>query len=181
MKSYLLVLTGLASLSCGLLLTGCTSTDYGNTSPYHPGPVVGKTVGNAAGVVAGNVAGLGVGVVEGAAHGIAAPFNPELSHGALLAHGNHIRWPDNSSALRYFGGSIWPPGEHAGADGKSQAAAGNGTAAGSTGTPVPAPAALQPPTAHPNNLIFQPRKNYANIHLLSAGRRFPDRRIIVCR
>ena len=51
MKSHRLILVGFASLS-GLLFAGCTSTDYGNTSPYHPGPVVGKTVGNAAGVAA---------------------------------------------------------------------------------------------------------------------------------
>lgn len=75
MKSQRLIFVGLASLS-GLLLTGCTSTDYGHTSPYHPGPVVGKTVGTAAGVAAGNVVGAGVGVVEGAAVGAAAPFNP---------------------------------------------------------------------------------------------------------
>jgi hypothetical protein len=75
MNSHRLILFGFALLS-GLLLTGCTSTDYGNTSPYHPGPVVGKTVGNAAGVVAGNAVGAGVGVVEGAAVGAAAPFNP---------------------------------------------------------------------------------------------------------
>ena len=76
MKSHFLILTGLVSLSCGLLLNGCSRTDYGHTSPYHPGPVVGKTVGNDVGVVAGNVAGVGVGVVEGVAHGVAAPFNP---------------------------------------------------------------------------------------------------------
>lgn len=75
MKSHYLFLVGLASLS-SLLLTGCTSTDYGNTSPYHPGPVAGKTVGTAAGVVAGNVVGAGVGAAEGVAHGVAAPFNP---------------------------------------------------------------------------------------------------------
>jgi hypothetical protein len=76
MKFYLLILTGLASLSCGLLLTGCTNTEGGHTSPYHPGPVVGKTVGEGVGVVAGNVAGAGVGVVEGTVNGAAAPFNP---------------------------------------------------------------------------------------------------------
>ena len=76
MKFYPLILTGLASLSCGLLLAGCTSTEYGNTSPYQPGPVAGKTVGNAVGVTAGNVAGFGVGTVEGTAHGLAAPFDP---------------------------------------------------------------------------------------------------------
>jgi len=67
---------GAVLLSGGLLLAGCSRTDYGGTSPYHPGPVAGKTVGNAVGVAAGNVAGFGVGTVEGVAHGMAAPFNP---------------------------------------------------------------------------------------------------------
>jgi hypothetical protein len=75
MNSHRLVLMGLALLS-SLSLIGCSSTDYGNTSPYHPGPVVGKTIGNAAGVVAGNSVGLGVGIVEGTVAGAAAPFNP---------------------------------------------------------------------------------------------------------
>lgn len=70
------ILPGLAALFCGLLFAGCARTDYGHTSPYHPGPVAGKTVGNAVGVTAGNVAGFGVGVVEGTAAGMAAPFNP---------------------------------------------------------------------------------------------------------
>jgi hypothetical protein len=73
MKSYRLIPTMLASLSCGLLLTGCASS---HTSPYHPGPVAGQAVGTGVGVVAGNVAGFGVGVVEGTAHGVAAPFDP---------------------------------------------------------------------------------------------------------
>lgn len=76
MKSLHLLVVGFASLSLGLLFAGCTHTDYGNTSPYHPGPVVGKTVGTGVGVVAGNAVGLGVGVVEGAAVGVAAPFDP---------------------------------------------------------------------------------------------------------
>jgi hypothetical protein len=71
------VLVGFASVLAGLLLAGCSHTDYGGTSPYHPGPVVGKTVGTAVGVTAGNVVGAGVGVVEGAAAGAAAPFNPD--------------------------------------------------------------------------------------------------------
>jgi len=65
----------MAAAVCVSLLTGC-NTEYGHTSPYHPGPVVGQTVGNAAGVVAGNVVGVGVGAVEGTAHGLAAPFDP---------------------------------------------------------------------------------------------------------
>jgi hypothetical protein len=76
MKFYRPILTAFAALSCGLL-TGCTATDdYGSTSPYHPGPVAGKTAGNAVGVAAGNVAGFGVGAVEGVGHGLAAPFDP---------------------------------------------------------------------------------------------------------
>ena len=75
MKSYRLFLLGVVSLSCGLLLVGCSRTDYGGTSPYHPGPVAGKTVGNAVGVTAGNVAGFGVGAAEGVVHGVAAPFD----------------------------------------------------------------------------------------------------------
>jgi hypothetical protein len=76
MKSYRLFLPGLGLLSCGLLLAGCTHTDYGTTSPYHPGPVAGQTVGNAVGVTAGNVAGFGVGAAEGVVHGVVAPFDP---------------------------------------------------------------------------------------------------------
>ena len=45
-------------------------------SPYQPGPVAGKAVGNGVGVVAGNVAGAGVGVVQGTAAGAASVFNP---------------------------------------------------------------------------------------------------------
>jgi hypothetical protein len=76
MKTYRLFLFALVSLSSGLLLVGCTHTDYGTGSPYHPGPVAGKEVGNAVGVTAGNVAGFGVGVAEGVAHGAVAPFDP---------------------------------------------------------------------------------------------------------
>ena len=65
----------IVSVSILISGTGCR-TDYGDTSPYHPGPVVGKTAGVTVGVVAGNAAGLGVGVVEGVAHGVAAPFDP---------------------------------------------------------------------------------------------------------
>lgn len=77
MKSYRLLLPAAALLSGSLLLVGCTHTDYGTGSPYHPGPVAGKTVGNVVGVTAGNVAGFGVGAVEGTVAGAAAPFNPD--------------------------------------------------------------------------------------------------------
>jgi hypothetical protein len=58
------------------VLAGCANTEYGHTSPYHPGPVAGQTVGNAAGAVVGNTVGAGVGAVEGTAQGFAAPFTP---------------------------------------------------------------------------------------------------------
>lgn len=69
-------IAGLAAAFSGFLLTGCANTEYGHTSPYHPGPVAGKAVGNAAGVAAGNAVGFGVGAVEGTAQGLAAPFDP---------------------------------------------------------------------------------------------------------
>lgn len=59
----------------GLLQCGCTTEGHSLTSPYHPGPVVGETIGNGVGVVAGNVAGVGVGAAEGLAKGAAAPFD----------------------------------------------------------------------------------------------------------
>lgn len=76
MKSQRLILVGLVSLF-GLPLIGCTSAKNRGTSPYHPGPVAGKTAGYAVGVTAGNVVGAGVGAVQGAAAGVAAPFNPD--------------------------------------------------------------------------------------------------------
>lgn len=73
---YQIISVGMTSLCLSFFLIGCANAEYGHTSPYQPGPVVGKAVGNAAGVVAGNAAGLGVGVVEGTAAGLAAPFDP---------------------------------------------------------------------------------------------------------
>jgi hypothetical protein len=75
-KAYRVILSGIILPAAGLLLAGCANTEYGHTSPYHPGPVIGQGIGNAAGVVAGNAAGIGVGAVEGAAAGLAAPFDP---------------------------------------------------------------------------------------------------------
>jgi hypothetical protein len=56
------------------LAAGC-STPSPTTSSYHPGPVVGRTVGTGVGVVAGNAAGLVVGTTEGVVQGMAAPFD----------------------------------------------------------------------------------------------------------
>lgn len=133
MKSCFLILTGFASLSCGLLLTGCSSTDYGHTSPYQPGPVAGKTVGTAVGVTAGNVAGFGVGTVEGVAHGMAAPFNPDYHmvrywRTETTADGRTIQVPYDVLVDQY-GRPVKMPAP--------------------TGNPKPPPAVTAPPPAAP--------------------------------
>jgi hypothetical protein len=70
MKFFRFILTGLPVAAVAALSAGCASTDYGSSNPYQPGPVAGKTAGNAVGVVAGNVAGFGAGTVEGVGHGV---------------------------------------------------------------------------------------------------------------
>ena len=74
MNAHHKILTRLAVLSGGLLLTGCGTS---HTSPYQPGPVAGQAVGYGVGTVAGNVAGFGVGAVQGTASGIGNSFNPD--------------------------------------------------------------------------------------------------------
>lgn len=74
MKSYLFLFMA-AGLS-SWFTTGCANNASSHTSPYHPGPVAGRSVGTAVGVVAGNAVGAGVGAVEGTAQGFAAPFDP---------------------------------------------------------------------------------------------------------
>ena len=71
MKFSILILAMAAASLCA----GC-KTDYGNGSPYEPGPVAGKVTGNAIGTAAGNVEGFGVGVVQGTSAGIHQTMNP---------------------------------------------------------------------------------------------------------
>lgn len=59
----------------GMALSGCSTQRHALTSPYHPGPVVGQTLGTGVGVVGGNVAGAAVGLGEGVVRGATAPFN----------------------------------------------------------------------------------------------------------
>lgn len=75
MKHNRLLLTGFSALSVALLGTGCRTGPTYTTSPYHPGPVIGRNLGEGVGVVAGNVAGVGVGFTEGVVTGVAAPFD----------------------------------------------------------------------------------------------------------
>ncbi len=74
MKVHNLPFVGLAALSVALLSAGCSTPSY-TTSPYHPGPVIGRGLGTGVGVVAGNAAGTAVGFGEGVVAGVAAPFD----------------------------------------------------------------------------------------------------------
>ena len=56
-------------------VVGCSTQNHTLTSPYHPGPVIGQTLGTGVGVVGGNAVGAGVGIGEGVVKGAAAPFN----------------------------------------------------------------------------------------------------------
>ena len=94
-----IALCGAAAVAAGLLAGGCTTPSY-TTSSYHPGPVVGRTVGAGVGVVAGNTAGVVVGATEGLAGGIAAPFDTETHvvrrwHTEVTADGRTIQVPED--------------------------------------------------------------------------------------
>ncbi len=82
-----------------LLCSGCTSPSY-TTSPYQPGPVVGRAIGTGAGAVAGNAAGLVVGTGEGLVSGIAAPFDTTTHlvrrwHTEITPDGRTIQVPED--------------------------------------------------------------------------------------
>jgi hypothetical protein len=140
MKFYRPILTAFAALSCGLL-TGCTATDdYGSTSPYHPGPVAGKTAGNAVGVAAGNAVGFGVGAVEGVGHGMAAPFDPSYHmvrywRTETTADGRTIQVPYDLLVVQYGRPVIMP--------------APTGNPKPPPAAPQPSPAAVPPPATPP--------------------------------
>ena len=76
MRDLKALLIGPFAAMLGFCITGCQETKPGLTSPYHPGPATGRTVGYGVGVAAGNVAGAGVGLAEGAVSGAKAPFDP---------------------------------------------------------------------------------------------------------
>lgn len=73
MKMIHRVSPGLAAV-CTFLAAGCTKPGYA-TSPYHPGPALGRAVGTGVGAVGGNVVGVPVGFVEGTISGAAGPLN----------------------------------------------------------------------------------------------------------
>jgi len=101
MKHCNSLIGGGATIICGFLVAGCASPqEHTLTSPYHPGPVVGQTLGTGVGVVGGNVAGAGVGFTEGVVKGAAAPFNNTTRvvrhwHTETTADGRTIQVPED--------------------------------------------------------------------------------------
>jgi len=82
-----------------LLCTGCASPSY-TTTPYQPGPVVGRAIGAGAGAVVGNAAGAVVGAGEGLVGGIAAPFDTTTHivrrwHTEIMPDGRTIQVPED--------------------------------------------------------------------------------------
>ena len=74
MKTIHFVLICGIAIPVAVLCTGCASPSY-TTSPYQPGPVVGRAIGTGAGAVVGNAAGAVVGAGEGIVSGVVAPFD----------------------------------------------------------------------------------------------------------
>ena len=82
-----------------LLGAGCSSPSY-TTSPYQPGPQIGRAVGAGAGGVAGNAAGAVVGAGEGVVGGIVAPFDTTAHivrrwHTEITPDGRTIQVPED--------------------------------------------------------------------------------------
>lgn len=99
MNTNRLWMAGLFTATCGLLNFGCTSPSY-TTSPYHPGPVIGRGLGTGVGVVGGNVAGAAVGFTEGVVRGAAAPFDTTTRvvrrwHTETTSDGRTIQVPED--------------------------------------------------------------------------------------
>jgi len=100
MKLYRLLLVGSSAVTVVLLGAGCSTEPSYTTSPYHPGPVIGRNLGEGVGVVAGNVAGVGVGFTEGVVTGVAAPFDTttrtvRVWHTETTADGRTIQVPQD--------------------------------------------------------------------------------------
>lgn len=102
MNTNRLWMAGLFTATCGLLNFGCTSPSY-TTSPYHPGPVIGRGLGTGVGVVGGNVAGAAVGFTEGVVRGGSGSVRHHDPCRSPLAHRNHVRWSHHSGARRHPG------------------------------------------------------------------------------
>jgi len=89
----------LVMASLALLCTGCASPSY-TTSPYQPGPVVGRAIGTGAGAVVGNAAGAVVGAGEGIVSGVVAPFDTTTHlvrrwHAEITPDGRTIQVPED--------------------------------------------------------------------------------------
>ena len=83
-----------------IFITGCSTQSHTLTSPYHPGPAIGQTLGTGVGVVGGNTVGAGVGFGEGVVQGVAAPFDNTTRvvrrwHTETTADGRTIQVPED--------------------------------------------------------------------------------------
>lgn len=92
-------IVSLAGLNCALI-SGCSTSPSYTTSPYHPGPVIGRGLGTAVGATAGNVVGGGVAFGEGVVRGGAAPFDTTTHivrkwHTETTSDGRTIQVPED--------------------------------------------------------------------------------------
>ncbi|HUJ10568.1 MAG TPA: flagellar motor protein MotB [Verrucomicrobiae bacterium] len=98
MKAHDRNLVGTIAL-LGWLVTGCSTPSY-TTSPYQPGPQIGRAIGTGAGAVAGNAAGAVVGAGEGVVGGVVAPFDTTTRvvrrwHTEITPDGRTIQVPED--------------------------------------------------------------------------------------
>ena len=99
MKTNRITLARSIGALLALLCAGCASPSY-TTSPYQPGPVVGRAVGTGAGAVVGNAAGAVVGAGEGVVSGVMAPFDTTTHivrkwHTEVTPDGRTIQVPED--------------------------------------------------------------------------------------
>jgi hypothetical protein len=99
MKSRSPILIGSVTAMLGLFGGGCAGPSY-TTSPYHPGPAIGRAVGAGVGGIAGTAAGAAVGFGESAVGGVMAPFDTTTRvvrrwHTEVTPDGRTIQVPED--------------------------------------------------------------------------------------
>jgi hypothetical protein len=99
MQPYSRIFIGLLTAMLGLFGAGCTNPSY-TTSPYHPGPAIGRAVGTGVGGVAGTAAGAAVGFGESTVGGVMAPFDTTTHivrrwHTEVTPDGRTIQVPED--------------------------------------------------------------------------------------
>lgn len=99
MKANHSIPIGFIAALLALLGPGCPGPSY-TTSPYHPGPAIGRAVGTAVGGVAGTAAGATVGFGESTVSGVMAPFDTTTRivrrwHTEITPDGRTIQVPED--------------------------------------------------------------------------------------